>query len=172
MRQRLAHAAPKFINLRWFRLGLYQGCMGSPMLTSHCAAPLINTDFPGEKLRSIIQEAENIGNLELMASILADDITAIVPGTPVIQGKTAAVAFLGFWFDACDIQITYSEAETMVADGLATDWATYHQKTTDKKTGQVATETGRIMWVYRQYQGQWLQKLVIWNTLTASNPTA
>ena len=100
-----------------------------------------------------------------MAAILADDIMVIIPATPVIQGKPAAVAFLRSWFDGFDIQITYSEAETLVADGLATDWATYNQKTTDKKTGQVATETGRIMWVYRRYQGQWLQKFVIWNTL-------
>ena len=100
-----------------------------------------------------------------MAEILADDLTVIIPGTPVIKGKEAAVAFLRSWFDGFDIQITYLEAETLVAEGLATDWATYHQKTTDKKTGQVATETGRIMWVYCKYQGQWLQKLVIWNTL-------
>ena len=47
-----------------------------------------------EKLRLIVQEAENTGNLEMMTAILADDITVIAPGSPVINTKAGGVDFL------------------------------------------------------------------------------
>ena len=61
-----------------------------------------------DKLRLIVQEAENMGNLALMASVMADDVTVVVPDTPVIHGKKNGVAFLKSWFDAFTIQITYT----------------------------------------------------------------
>jgi len=118
-----------------------------------------------DKIRLIIQEAENTGNLDLMASILADDITVIVPDTPVVSGKTAGVAFLKSWFDAFKIEITYQAQNIEVKGEMAYEWSIYHQTTTDKQTGEKASEIGRILWVYKKYKGVWLQNFVIWNTI-------
>lgn len=117
-----------------------------------------------EKLRFIVQEAENTGNLDKMAAILADDITVIAPGSPVINTKAGGVEFLRSWFDAFYIQISYESQDIEIREGLAYEWAIYQQTTTDKQTGEKASETGRMLWIYKKYSGKWLQHFIIWNT--------
>jgi uncharacterized protein (TIGR02246 family) len=118
-----------------------------------------------DKLRLIVQEAENTGNLALMASVMADDVTVVIPDTPVIHGKKDGVAFLKSWFDGFTIQISYTAQSIQIDNLMAYEWAIYNQITTDKTTGQKATEIGRILWVYKKYKGVWLQNFVIWNTI-------
>ncbi len=117
-----------------------------------------------EKLRLIVQEAENTGNLEMMAAILADDITVIAPASPVITTKAGGVEFLRSWFDAFHIQISYESQDIEIREDLAYEWAIYQQVTTDKKTGEKASETGRMLWIYKKYNEAWLQHFIIWNT--------
>ncbi|WP_342085014.1 YybH family protein [Dyadobacter sp. OTU695] len=117
-----------------------------------------------EKLRLIVQEAENTGNLDMMTAILADDITVIAPGSPVINTRAGGVDFLRSWFDAFYIQISYESQDIEIRNDLAYEWAIYHQATTDKKTGEKASETGRMLWIYKKYNGAWLQHFIIWNT--------
>jgi uncharacterized protein (TIGR02246 family) len=117
-----------------------------------------------EKLRLIVQEAENSGNLDMMTAILADDITVIAPGSPVISSKAGGVAFLRSWFEAFVIRISYESQDIEIREDLAYEWAIYHQSTTDKKTGEKASETGRMLWIYKKYDGEWLQHFIIWNT--------
>jgi ketosteroid isomerase-like protein len=117
-----------------------------------------------DKLRLIVQEAENTGNLHLMVSILADDLTVIAPGAPVINTKAGGVDFLKLWFDAFTIQISYVSQDIEIKGDLAYEWAVYHQTTTDKTTGEKASEVGRILWIYKKYDDQWLQHFIIWNT--------
>lgn len=117
-----------------------------------------------EKLRLIVQEAENTGNLEMMTAILADDITVIAPGSPVIHTKAGGVEFLRSWFDAFYIQISYESQDIEIRGDLAYEWAIYQQTTTDKQTGEKASETGRMLWIYKKYDGAWLQHFIIWNT--------
>ncbi|WP_254562063.1 nuclear transport factor 2 family protein [Dyadobacter diqingensis] len=117
-----------------------------------------------DKLRLIVQEAENTGNLQLMASILADDLTVIAPGSPVINTKAGGVDFLKSWFDAFTIQISYVSQDIEIREDLAYEWDVYHQTTTDKTTGEKASEVGRILWIYKKCDDQWLQHFIIWNT--------
>ncbi|PSL31324.1 YybH family protein [Dyadobacter jiangsuensis] len=117
-----------------------------------------------EKLRLIVQEAENTGNLEMMTAILADDITVIAPGSPVINTKAGGVDFLRSWFDAFYIEISYESQDIEIREDLAYEWAIYQQTTTDKQTGEKASETGRMLWIYKKYNGTWLQHFIIWNT--------
>ncbi|GGN12074.1 hypothetical protein GCM10010967_55050 [Dyadobacter beijingensis] len=117
-----------------------------------------------EKLRLIVQTAENTGDLDMMAAILADDITVIAPGAPVITTKAGGVEFLRSWFDAFTIEISYASQDIEIRDDLAYEWAIYHQTTTDKQTGEKASETGRMLWIYKKYNDQWLQHFIIWNT--------
>ena len=117
-----------------------------------------------EKLRLIVQEAENTGNLEMMTAILADDITVIAPGSPVINTKAGGVDFLRSWFDAFYIQISYESQDIEIREDLAYEWAIYQQTTTDKQTGEKASETGRMLWIYKKDNGAWLQHFIIWNT--------
>lgn len=118
-----------------------------------------------DKLRLIVQEAENTGNLDLMVSILADDVTVVIPGTPPVKGKADATAFLKSWFEDVEIQIKYIKKEIQVSGELAYEWAIYTQETTNRKTGKKAGENGRIVWVYKKYDEKWLQHFVIWNTI-------
>lgn len=117
-----------------------------------------------EKLRLIVQEAENTGNLEMMTAILADDITVIAPGSPVINTKAGGVDFLRSWFDAFYIQISYESQDIEIREDLGYEWAIYQQTTTDKQTGEKASETGRMLWIYKKDNGAWLQHFIIWNT--------
>jgi ketosteroid isomerase-like protein len=118
-----------------------------------------------DQLRLIVQEAENTGNLDLMVSILAEELTVVAPGAPVITTKAGGVDFLRSWFEAFVIQIEYTSQCIEIAGDLAYEWAIYQQETTDKQTGVKAHETGRILWLYKQYNGTWLQHYIIWNTL-------
>jgi ketosteroid isomerase-like protein len=117
-----------------------------------------------DKLRLIVQEAENTGNLAMMAAILAEDLTVIAPGAPVINTKAGGVDFLKSWFDAFKIEIRYTSENIVVKEDLAYEWAIYHQTTTDKTTGPKASEVGRILWIYKKCDEQWLQHFIIWNT--------
>ncbi len=118
-----------------------------------------------DRLRLIVQKAENTGNLDLMASILAPDLTVVAPGAAVITTKAGGVDFLRSWFDAFTIKIEYTSQCIEIAGDLAYEWAIYQQETTDKQTGAKAHETGRILWLYKKYGGNWLQHYIIWNTL-------
>jgi ketosteroid isomerase-like protein len=118
-----------------------------------------------DKLRLIVQEAENTGNLALMSSILAENLTVVAPDTPIITTKAEGVDFLRSWFDAFIINIEYTSQCIEIAGDMAYEWAIYQQETTDRKTGQKAHETGRILWLYKKYNGNWLQHYIIWNTL-------
>lgn len=117
-----------------------------------------------DKLRLIVQEAENTGNLDMMVAILAEDLTVIAPGAPVIKGKAGGVDFLKSWFDAFKIEISYTSQNIEVQEDLAYEWAIYQQTTTDKTTGQKASEVGRMLWIYKKCDEQWLQHFIIWNT--------
>lgn len=117
-----------------------------------------------DKLRLIVQEAENTGNLQMMTAILADDLTVIAPGSPVINTKAGGVDFLKSWFDAFKIEISYVSQDIEIKGDLAYEWAIYHQTTTDKTTGEKASEVGRMLWIYKKYGEQWLQHFIIWNT--------
>ncbi|GAA4442112.1 hypothetical protein GCM10023091_28340 [Ravibacter arvi] len=117
-----------------------------------------------ERLLHIVQEAENSGNLDLMTSILAEDLTVIAPGSPIIQSKRGGVEFLRSWFDAFKIEITYESQGIEIREDLAYEWAIYQQATVDKKSGEKASETGRMLWIYKKYDTEWLQHFIIWNT--------
>ncbi|MEA5259095.1 nuclear transport factor 2 family protein [Arcicella aquatica] len=121
-----------------------------------------------DQIRLIIQESENTGNLALMSSIMADDITVIVPNTPVVYGKPAGEAFLKSWFDAFIIEIEYIPEKIQISQDLAYEWCTYYQTTTDKSSGEKASEIGRIMWIFKKVNNQWLQSFAIWNTIDPS----
>ncbi|MFC0183092.1 Ketosteroid isomerase homolog [Pseudarcicella hirudinis] len=118
-----------------------------------------------DAIRLIIQKAENTGDLELMASVLGEDLTVIIPNVPVIHGKPDGVAFLKSWFDGFDIEISYTPESIQIESDMAYEWCTYDQTTTDKQTGEKASEIGRILWIYKRCEEKWLQSFIIWNTL-------
>ena len=57
------------------------------------------------QLRQLVQKAEYSGDADLMASVLAEDITVIIPGSPVIRGKNNAVNFIKTCFEGYDIKL-------------------------------------------------------------------
>lgn len=119
-----------------------------------------------DRIRSIVQEAENKGDLSMMVPVLADDLTVIAPNSPIISTKKGGIAFLQSWFDAFEIQIVYYPQHREIERDLAYEWATYEQNTIDKMTGEKAHESGRMLWIYKKYQDEWLQHFIIWNTIS------
>jgi ketosteroid isomerase-like protein len=117
-----------------------------------------------DRIRSIVQEAENKGDLALMIPVLADDLTVIAPNSPVIRTKQGGINFLQSWFDAFHIQITYYPQHREIEGQLAYEWDTYEQVTINKITGEKARENGRMLWIYKKFGDEWFQHFIIWNT--------
>ena len=122
---------------------------------------------PIDVIRQQFEAAENSGDADATASLLADDAVFIVPDYPVQEGKAAILGFLreiSSWLLArFDRHITYVSAETsIVADHVAFDRGTFAFDVTRKSGGPVTHVTGKYLWLLRREDGaRWKMSRII-----------
>ena len=122
---------------------------------------------PIDDIRQQFEAAENAGDMDATAALLADDAVFIVPDFPVQEGKAAIVGFLGeisSWLLATfDRHITYASAETaLVGDDVAFDRGTFAFDVTRKSGGPVTHVTGKYLWLLRRDAGtRWKMSRII-----------
>jgi uncharacterized protein (TIGR02246 family) len=108
-----------------------------------------------DEIRQQFETAENSGDTDATARLLADDAVLIVPDYPVQEGKAAIIAFLrevsSWLLSAFDRHIAYVSTETaIVADDVAFDRGTFAFDVTRKGGGPVTHVTGKYLWLLRR----------------------
>ena len=120
-----------------------------------------------DEIRQQFEAAENAGDADATAALLADDAVFIVPDYPVQEGKAAILAFLreiSSWLLArFDRHVTYASAETsIVADDVAFDRGTFAFDVTRKSGGPVTHVTGKYLWLLKRDDGaRWKMSRII-----------
>lgn len=104
-------------------------------------------------------------DVDILLADLTDDIVYQSPGEPEIIGKAAVRKWLAEYFSASR---THWEKTSIgfVVDG---DWAferyTYKSTDTDRKTGAVATDTGKGINIFRRgSDGRWRVAIDGWSS--------
>jgi uncharacterized protein (TIGR02246 family) len=99
-----------------------------------------------------IESAENAGDWEAMASMMADDIVIMVPTYPVQESKPACAAFTRDVLTALrgrfHRHIAYVSAEIRVAGDMAFDRGTFSFTVSPKAGGDTSIETGKYLFLY------------------------
>ena len=123
---------------------------------------------PFDEIRQQFEAAENSGDTDATAQLLADDAVLIVPDYPVQEGKAAILSFLreisSWLLSAFDRRIAYVSTETAtLGDGVAFDRGTFVFDVTRKFGGPVTHVTGKYLWLLRQdTRARWkLSRIVV-----------
>ena len=112
-------------------------------------------------LREALEAAENAGDADAAAALLADDAVLMVPDFPVPEGKAACTSFMreimGWLSEHFDRRIAYVSAEVSVFGELALDRGTFSFIVSPKSGGASTLVTGKYLWLLRRATaGPWL----------------
>jgi uncharacterized protein (TIGR02246 family) len=104
--------------------------------------------------------ADRAGDAEALVSLLADDVVILHPQCGVIEGKSAAAAFmrqvLSEVHQEFDKEAQYTTVERQVSGTLACERGHFSQTLAPKSGGDPVVEDGMYLWVYMQQQsGEW-----------------
>jgi ketosteroid isomerase-like protein len=96
---------------------------------------------------------------------LTDDVVYQAPGAPEVIGKTAVRDWIAGYFGAYQTKWQ----KTSIGFTVNGDWAferyTYKSTDTDKKTGEVITDVGKGINVYRRgTDGKWRVSIDGWSS--------
>jgi ketosteroid isomerase-like protein len=102
-----------------------------------------------------LEAAENSGNFEDIAAMLAEDAAIMVPNYPVQQGKAACAVFLRDVLTGMmkefHRQIAYSSDEVSVLGDWAFDRGTFAFTIAPKAGGEATLECGKYLFLYRRF---------------------
>jgi uncharacterized protein (TIGR02246 family) len=113
-----------------------------------------------EEIRRRVEAAENAGDPEYYAGLLADDAVFMVPDFPVQNGRDACAAFLRDLMpgliEVFDRRITYAGSEVRVLDDIAFDRGEFAFTIRPRSGGDASRVTGKYFWLYaRAADGGW-----------------
>ncbi len=113
-----------------------------------------------EEIRRRVEAAENAGDPEYCAGLLADDAVFMVPDFPVQNGRDACAAFLRDLMpgliEVFDRRITYAGSEVRVLDDIAFDRGEFAFTIRPRSGGDASRVTGKYFWLYaRAADGGW-----------------
>lgn len=118
------------------------------------------------QIHQALEDAENGGDVDHIASLLAADCVLMAPNFPVQEGGAACAAFvrevLGCLVAAFDRRISYVSAAIEVTGDLAVDRGTFAFTIAPKNGGRETRESGKYLWLYtRANDGAWQLSRVI-----------
>ncbi len=109
-------------------------------------------------IRQALERAENAGDADAAAALLADDAVLMVPDFPVQEGKAACTNFMrdimGWLFAQFDRQIVYVSAEVVVIGDMAFDRGTCSFTVSPRSGGDSTHVTGKYLWLLRRTAGE------------------
>ena len=111
-------------------------------------------------LRRRLEAAENAGDAETIANLMADDVVVMVPDFEVQEGRTAAARFIRDLLPGLHAhfrrRISYVSAEIAVHGDIAFDRGTFAFTATPRSGGDTTFANGKYLWLYsRTTQGGW-----------------
>lgn len=109
-------------------------------------------------IRIRLEAAENGGDADYIAGIMADDAVIMVPGEPVQEGRAACAAFvrnmLAYLLGHFHRPITYVSAEVRVIGHWAFDRGSFSFTVEPKSGGEPSEAHGKYLWLYSK-SGSW-----------------
>jgi uncharacterized protein (TIGR02246 family) len=130
------------------------------------------------RLRTELEQAENAGDAETIARLMADDAVVMVPSFAVRDGHEASSSFirdiLCGLHEAFVRVVTYTSAEIAVHGDVAFDRGTFAFTTEPREGGPTSRATGKYLWLYsRDGDGEWrLARLIASLDEEESSPAA
>ena len=95
-------------------------------------------------------KAINSNNLGNMLATITDDIVYLPPNSPAIVGKSEVGPWLQGYFEAFHTQWIKTTVEFVIQGDLAYEWYTYQATDTARDGGEVTTDSGNGINIYRR----------------------
>ena len=112
-----------------------------------------------EAVRHAFVDADNAGDAEAMAQLLADDIVVLHPHCGAFEGKEAVRTFIGQVLGEVhavfDKHASYSTIELAVSGDLAYERGLFRQQLTPRSGGAIAQDEGMYLWIYTRRDERW-----------------
>ena len=139
---------------------LVAGCSGSAPPAAAVDVAAIEKAAHGGYVAAI-----NSNNIDTLMENLTDDVVYQAPGAPEVVGKAAVRDWIAGYFGAYQTKWE----KTSIGFTVNGDWAferyTYKSTDTDKKTGEVITDIGKGINIYRRgADGKWRVSIDGWSS--------
>jgi uncharacterized protein (TIGR02246 family) len=109
-------------------------------------------------------EAFNKGDVDAAMEIYTENATILPPGAEIIKGKESITAF---WKGAREMGVKEAELETVevipIGEDVACEIGKYVLRI-QPKGGELFTDRGKILMVWRLVDGSWKWDLDAWNS--------
>jgi ribosomal-protein-alanine N-acetyltransferase len=112
-----------------------------------------------DAVRRTLQDAENAGHAGAIVALLTDDAVAMVPTSPVLEGREACGAFvretLAGLLEIFERRVDYTSAEATVLGDVAYDRGTFTITCVSREDGSRHKATGKYFWLLRRQDEGW-----------------
>jgi uncharacterized protein (TIGR02246 family) len=131
-----------------------------PVVNHRATSATVNADRAEiQAVRDAFVNADNAGDAEAMAQLLADDIVVMHPYCGAFEGKDAVRTFmesvLGEVHAEFDKHVSYSTIELAVSGDLAYERGVLRQQLTPRAGGAIEHDEGMYLWIYTRRGEQW-----------------
>ncbi len=110
-------------------------------------------------------DAINSNDPERLAAVLTDDVVYQYPGAPELVGKEAVLEWVRGYMGAYSTKWEKTSLGFAASGDLAVERYTYNSTDTDRKTGEVVTDTGKGINVFRRgADGTWRVAIDGWSS--------
>lgn len=111
------------------------------------------------ELRHRIQAAEDAGDADAIVALMTDDVVAMVPTVPVIEGREDCARFvretLAELLELFHRVVRYRSAETSVLGDMAWDRGTFTISCVSRRDGVHEDVHGKYLWLLRREPDGW-----------------
>ena len=94
--------------------------------------------------------AINSNNVDNLLATVTDDIVYLPPNSPPIVGKNNVGPWLTDYFEAFETKWVKTTVELVTQGDLAYEWYTYQATDTPRDGGDIATDSGNGINIYRR----------------------
>jgi len=112
-----------------------------------------------DAVRRAVQDAENAGDVHAIIALFTDDAVAMVPTSPVLEGRDACGAFvretLAGLLEIFERRVDYASAEATELGDIAYDRGTFTITCISREDGSRHDATGKYFWLLRRESGDW-----------------
>jgi ketosteroid isomerase-like protein len=126
---------------------------------------MADTDTAAHAAHDAYINAINSNNLDKYLATITDDIVYLPPNSPAIVGKGEVGPWAQAYFEAFQTQWVKTTIEFVVQGDLAYEWYTYQVTDTPRDGGDVTTDSGNGINIYRRgADGTWRVSRDVWAT--------
>ena len=111
---------------------------------------MTETDPAAHAAHDAYVKAINSNDVDNLLATVADDVVYLPPNSPAIVGKGEVGPWVKDYFEAFETQWVKKTIEFVVQGDLAYEWYSYEATDTAKDGGDVTTDSGNGINIYRR----------------------